>query len=217
MGDGSAWLLFLGGYAMYPARIGSVAPDSRHCVDALLRNAALDSARVVLELGSASGTVTREILRRKSADARLVCVEMHPPFAERLRSEIVRDDCRILMRDVFDAEPDLRRSGIRDHEVDCIISTLPCSNIPFDRLLGRRIVPSLSSRGVFVQYIHVLSFLRGVFPRTILERHFGEVREEFVLLNFPPAVVYTCRLPRHRRFEPVHGTYDFELEFGEVA
>lgn len=211
-----AWWLFLSGYIQQPGRIGSIAPDSRHCVEALLRHAGLDSARVIIEFGSASGTVTRAILARKRQDARLVCVEMHPPFANRLRQHIARTDCDIVMHDVFKAGTALKQCGIADRGVDCIVSTLPCSNIPFGRLLSERVVPYLRPTGVFVQYLHVLSYLRGVFPRRRLERHFGRVTTEFAPLNIPPVVVYTCRGPRYRSFEPVAGEYDQELAFGEL-
>ncbi len=183
--------LFWRGYFTDPLNVASVAPDSKWCVDALLRHSGVETADVILEFGSASGTVTRQILARKKPSAILVCVEMNRSFVDWLTRAITHEHCRISHQDVFDSDVGLRNLGIADHNVDCIISTLPCTNIPFDRLIRDRVLPYLKPDGVFVQYMHVLSYLRGMFPRPILEPHFQRVHSEFVGLNVPPAVVYT--------------------------
>ncbi len=200
--DWQANALFWRGYLTDPLTVASVAPDSRWCVDALLRHSNVDTADVILEFGSASGSVTRQIVARKKPSALLICVEMHAPFVYWLTRSIKHDRCRIVYQDIFDSDRGLRQLGIEDHNVDCIISTLPCTNIPFDRLIRERVRPYLKPDGVFVQYMHVLSYLRGMFPRRILETHFQHVISEVVSLNLPPAVVYSSTHPFGDSVEP---------------
>ncbi|MDD2772470.1 MAG: hypothetical protein PHP45_02125 [Elusimicrobiales bacterium] len=78
--------------------------------------------------------------------------------------------------------------------MDCIISTLPCSSIDFEAFLRLSVLPLLKKDGVFVQYMHTLSFLRGFRLRPVLEKHFAAVDSELVLSNIPPTMVYTSVL-----------------------
>lgn len=194
-----AYELFWKGYLTSPLTVASVAPDSKWCVDALLRHTGVETADVILEFGSASGAVTRKILARKKPSALLVCVEMNGSFVDLLTRGISDKNCHIAFQSIFDSDMGLRNRGIADHNVDCIVSTLPCSNIPFDQLIRERILPYLKPNGVFVQYMHALSFLRGMYPRRFLEPRFHRVSSEFVARNMPPAVVYTCTRARREK------------------
>jgi Phospholipid N-methyltransferase len=194
--------MFWNGYLTDPLTVASVAPDSKWCIEALLRHAHISTADFILEYGPASGTVTREIIRRKNPSAILVCVEKNKLFVEWLMRTIKEDNCHIEFQNIFDSESTLRQRGVGEKNVDCIISTLPCTNIPFDRLLEERVLPYLNPEGIFVQYMHVLSFLRGMFPRTFLESRFESVTSEVVWLNIPPAIVYTCTKPKHSQSNP---------------
>jgi hypothetical protein len=78
-------------------------------------------------------------------------------------------------------------------------SALPCTNIPFDRLLEERVLPYLNPEGIFVQYMHMLSFLRGMFPRTFLESRFESVMSEVVWFNIPPLSSTPARNRNTRR------------------
>lgn len=184
--------LFWKEYLIDPYRMGSISPDSRWCVEAILRHAPVATSRIILEYGSASGSVTREIIRRKEPTATFVCIEKNPSFLSSLAEIIEPDHCHFECCDVFNSSYALRRHEVEKGMVDCIISTLPCSMIPFDRLIAECVLPYLKPDGVFVQYMYAVSFVRGMFPRKFLEAKFEVVRSEVVFLNIPPAVVYTA-------------------------
>lgn len=188
--------MFWKGYLNDPMTVGSVAPDSRWCVDALLHRSGIAEANTILEYGSASGSVTREIIARKKPSAVLVCVEKDESFAEHLRQSPWMNNAIVVSEDVLSCDHVLRMNGVRNNSVECIISTLPCTNIPFDTLLRTRVLPYLKRDGIFVQYMHTISFFRGMFPRRYLEPYFHDVRSTVVTMNLPPVVVYTCKFPK---------------------
>jgi phospholipid N-methyltransferase len=166
-------------------------------VNSLLRRAPFATAKVIVEFGSASGSVTREIIRRKRPETVFISFEknprLHGPLAARTTGEnvfLLNEDafkCRKVLADVF---------GIVEKGVDCIVSTLPCSCFDFDSLVRRSVLPLLKDNGHFIQYTHTLTLLKGFSLKRLLRRHFTSLHSDLVLLNIPPALVYTChRLP----------------------
>ena len=178
--------------------IGSVVPDSRRCVNSLLRMAPFATAKVIVEFGSASGAVTREIIRRKRPGTIFISFEKNPRLHAHLKGTtgenvfLVNEDafqCRQVLADVF---------GILEKHVDCIVSTLPCSCLDFDGLLRHSVLPVLKDNGHFIQYMHTLSLLKGFNLKRFLGKHFTSLHSDLVLFNIPPALVYTClRTPRN--------------------
>ena len=87
----------------------------------------------------------------------------------------------------------LLRFGVHGGSVDCIISTLPWSSLKLEELLRNEVLSLLKVGGIFIQYMHTVSVLKGILLRPILKRHFRQIDLELVFLNIPPALVYTCR------------------------
>ena len=189
----SVRLEFLNQFVQRVREVGSVTPDSSACVNGLLKSIRFDSAKTIIEFGAASGAVTRQILRRKRSEATLVCFEKNPAFFDHLRKTIKGKNVLVVRADAFDAVHVLARFGIKPRSVDCIISTLPCSSIRFSELIGTAVLPLLAERGAFVQYMHVVSVLKRFSLKPILSRRFGKVDSEFVFMNVPPVLIYTCR------------------------
>lgn len=185
-------------YFRHFREIGSLVPDSRTCCRALLGSVPFESARVIYEYGAGSGRVTREILGRKRPETILVSFEKNPQLHRRLASVVRAENFILVKADILERVSSGRTAG-NPHpaKADCIVSTLPCSSLDFDRLIRHSVIPRLESGGgIFIQYAHTLSFLKGFRARTVLGRHFREVRSALVLRNLPPALVYTCRFPR---------------------
>ncbi len=185
---------FLSQYVRNAREIGAIVPDSVVCVNRLLKAVPVESARLIVEFGAASGTVTREILRRKSPLSRLICFEKNHLFYDNLRMALSGRDVSIVSDDVYDAARVLSSCfDIPERSVDCIISTLPCSSMRFTELLNKAVIPLLNEEGVFIQYMYTVSFLKGFRLRPILSRYFSRIDSNVVLRNFPPALIYTCR------------------------
>jgi phospholipid N-methyltransferase len=187
---------FVNEFRKNPREIGSIVPDSRKCIDALLKHVPFDSARIILEYGSATGSVTREIVKRMNPGTSLICVEKNKYFFDRLVGEFAAQNVRVINSDASRWAPHASFGGrVCGDSVDCIISTLPCSNMDFERFIRRFVLPLLKRDGVFVQYTHIVSLLKGFALNEILGRYFASIRSDLVLLNVPPAIIYTSRLP----------------------
>ncbi len=180
-------------YFQHFREIGSLVPDSRFCVRTLLKGVPFDTARVIYEYGAGSGRVTREILRRRRSDSILVAFEKNRNLYRKLEKNLREDNFFLLNSDLLTSPPPDLPEGVAG-PADCIISTLPCSSLDFDRLIRRAVIPHLvPGTGVFVQYTHTISVFKGFRARTVLSRYFRQVRSSLSLANIPPAVVYTCR------------------------
>lgn len=189
-------LKFLREYCRNVKEIGSVVPDSKACVESLLRGVPFGTAGVIVEFGAASGAVTRELIRRKRPETLLVSFEKNPALYRSLKQELAAVNFCLVNEDAFNCRELLEalfRIGERD--VDCIISTLPCSCLDFDGLMRRAVLPVLKGTGRFVQYMHSLSLLKGFHLETFLHKYFDNLQADFVWRNIPPAFVYTGSNP----------------------
>ncbi|MEK6700000.1 MAG: hypothetical protein AABZ10_13290 [Nitrospirota bacterium] len=174
--------------------IGTIGPDSAVCVNGLLKSVPFESAELIVEYGAASGSVTREILKRKNRNSTLICFEKNSAFCSLLGKTIQGRNVFVVNDDVFNAADILSsKFEIRTGSVDCIISTLPCSSMQFGELLQKSVLPLLKEDGTFIQYMHTVSALKGFRLKPVLQKYFREIDSGFVFLNIPPALIYTCR------------------------
>lgn len=194
---GSLYFNFAREYWRNIRGIGSLMPDSRVCVDALLAHVPFGSAKIIVECGAASGAVTREIIRRKRPETLLISFEKNAMLHSLLQSSSRGRNVAHVNADIFTCPSVLSAAfGVTGAEVDCIVSTLPCSCLDVDGLLRTAVLPVLADDGVFIQYMHTLSVLKGFRLGPILRKHYGSVHSQFVLRNLPPTLVYACRIPR---------------------
>ncbi len=191
----SAYFNFLSQYVRNAREIGAIVPDSPACVNRLLKSVPFGSAKLIVEFGAASGAVTRDILRRKKPSTNLICFEKNALFYDTLRKTFSGRNVSIVPDDVFNAAHVLSsRFHIPERSADCIISTLPCSSMQFAELLDKAVLPLLKDEGVFVQYMHTVSVLKGFRLRPILVQYFDKVDSDIVIRSIPPAFIYTCRM-----------------------
>lgn len=184
----SGWWTFIKGFLRAPRSVGSVAPSSRFLVNAMLDEAAVEAADVVVEFGPGTGVFTDEILRRLKPTARLLIFEVNPGFVAALRARITDPRAELIAESAAELALHLRRRGLP--AADCIVSGLPFTSLP--RALTNTILTTtyaaLRPGGVFVtyQYTPVL--------RKLLAGHFDTCRiTRVVLRNLPPALVFVCR------------------------
>jgi phospholipid N-methyltransferase len=104
-------LRFFREYCRNVKEIGSVVPDSAACINSLLLKVPFETAEVIVEFGSASGAVTREIIKRKRSETLFVSFEknpnLHAALKERVKGKnsfLVNEDafnCRQVLADMF--------------------------------------------------------------------------------------------------------------------
>ncbi len=181
----------------------SIVPSSRFLAMAMLEQVDFRNARILVELGSGTGVMTQEILRRMTHDSHLFALEINANFVRHLRRTCPDRRLTVLHADASDLLNQLRM-----HKADvahAVISSLGLTNMSQE---GReRIITDaqscLASSGVLTQY----QYLNPVQPlanlprlnvrpfqgRQFLRGYFPSVHVKRVLLNFPPAEVFTCR------------------------
>jgi phosphatidylethanolamine/phosphatidyl-N-methylethanolamine N-methyltransferase len=190
----SIYLTFLREYCQDFRGIGSILPDSTACLNALLEHVPFESADLIIEFGAGSGTVTREIILRKRRETVFVSFEKNQAFYIRLLKDLGRENVYCRHADVFGSMQDLTaRMSNPNGRVDCIISTLPCSCLDFDALVKNVVLPLLKQGGGFIQYMHVVSLLKGFRLKPLLQKYFNVIDLRFVLFNLPPVLIYSCR------------------------
>jgi phospholipid N-methyltransferase len=162
---------------------GTIVGSSPFLVSRMLRAIDFGRARTVVQLGVGTGCITRGLLRRMRADARLISLELNQVFVEENR-EIIDPRLTLLQR----CASTLPELALELGPVDYIVSSLPLAimnEMVVERLL-RDSDRLLAPDGMFLQYQYSLSQLGA------LKRRFRDVRVGFTLANIPPAFVYEC-------------------------
>lgn len=175
--------IFLARWLKAPHRIGALAPSSRYLAGAMARQVDIRQARLVVELGGGTGSITRALLAAGVAPEKLIVVERD----ERLHLLLVErfPGLRVLHGDAAQLVSLLRPLGITS--ASAIVSSLPLLSMP--KRLRHRIVEQsfalLGERGNLVQFTYGLA-------SPLPEREFavsGRVAAR-VWRNLPPAFVW---------------------------
>ena len=179
-------LLFARNFLKYPKLLGSLVPSSPFLVNQLMSKVDWQRARVVVEYGPGIGNITREILQRMRPDAVLVAIELNSEFVEYLRDEIRDPRLHVVYGSASEVGAILARLNL--DRADYIISGIPYSTIPdpVRRTIVRESRRLLEPTGALVVY----QFTRTVLP--YLEPIFGQVQQDFNLLNILPARIFYC-------------------------
>lgn len=176
-------LAFFRGFLRQPRQVGSLVPSSRYLERRVIEAAGISHARLVVELGSGTGGMTRAILAQLPADSRLLAIEVSPHFAE-LVGRI--EDPRLVTHtgSAEDLAGILSDRGLGSPDV--VVSGIPFSTMPRSTGLSiaRAIHASLTARGCFVAY----QLSRRV--AEIMTPIMGQPDVSIVLRNIPPMRVY---------------------------
>ena len=145
-------VLFFKSFLERPMEVGSIIPSSRFLERRVARNAGLDQARIVVELGPGTGGTTQALLRSLRPDATLLAIEINPRLAKRVRERI--SDPRLIVH--CGSAEDIP-GALAAHALgapDAVISGIPFSTMPRPVALAilRSIRDCLAPTGCFVAY-----------------------------------------------------------------
>lgn len=176
---------FFKSFLKNPLRTGSIIQSSPVLADKMLEKIDFQNTRCIVELGGGSGIITKKILRKMRKDCVLLCFEIEPALAEKMRN--IEDSRLIIINDCAEKiDIYLQKYGFQ--KTDCIISSLPLTSLPSrtSRSILKNIYAYLPSGGHYIQFQYSLAYRRQI------KYLFSSVAISFVLLNFPPAFVYVC-------------------------
>jgi phospholipid N-methyltransferase len=181
----------------------SVFPSSRFLTTAMLEQIDFRKQCTVVELGSGTGVITHEILRRMTPDSRLFALEINRNFVRHLQVHCQDRRLTLVQADASDLGNQLYRH--KAGPIHAVISSLGLTGMtPAQR---ERIVEAveacLAPAGVMTQFQYLTSQTpvpnlgNPQTPRfeekNFLKTYFPCVSAKRVLLNLPPAMVFTCR------------------------
>lgn len=192
---------------------GAIAPSSvflARAMTAVLRPPR--PAWTILEVGPGTGAITTAILEHLLPNDRLDIVEINRLFVERLRNRFEKDP----RFHPYCSQVHLHHTAVEKfyppYRFDCIISGLPLNNFHPERvreILGH-FEQLLQPNGflVYFEYVGVRQLKKPFsnrtekrrlyrierITRTFLQKH--KAQRLLVLLNLPPAFVYTLHLRR---------------------
>lgn len=167
-------------------QVGSLVPSSRFLASSMCEHIDSSAAINIVELGPGTGPVTRSILPRMNGSSRLLCIEQNQAFVDHLKRSVTDERVHIVQGDAQNMDEYLAAHGMT--HVDCIVSSLPLSNIP--KQIKADILEAckkhLKPDGHFLQYQYSLN------DKKMVKNYFSDMKTDFVLINFPPAFVYKC-------------------------
>jgi phosphatidylethanolamine/phosphatidyl-N-methylethanolamine N-methyltransferase len=181
----------------------SVMPSSRFLTAAMLDQVDFRKVRNLVELGSGTGVITHEILRRMTPDSRLYALEINRNFVRHLRT--CCQDNRLTVLDV-DASDLLNQLAAHNAgTMDVVISSLGLTGMTSEHRtrIVRQAEACLAPAGIMMQFQYLTSLtpvpdlpnrqMRRFEEGKFLRRYFPSVSAKPVFLNLPPALVFTCR------------------------
>jgi phosphatidylethanolamine/phosphatidyl-N-methylethanolamine N-methyltransferase len=174
-----------------PRLTGAVAPSGRALARAMATAIGSPSQGLVVELGPGTGPVTQSLIETGVAPQRLVLVEYDAGFCRLLTRRFA--PATVVEGDAYDLPRAL--APFAGQPIAAIVSSLPLLNQPpprREKLIGDAFA-LMGPSGVFVQFTYGLL---SPIPREVCANRYSAVRSRPILLNLPPAFVWTYRLDR---------------------
>jgi phosphatidylethanolamine/phosphatidyl-N-methylethanolamine N-methyltransferase len=171
---------------------GAVAPSSAGLARRMVRDAGIERARCILELGPGTGPCTALIRAAMPPGARYLGLDMNPAFVAGLRRRFPDLSFETAPAQEFDYDAFLGPGG----EFDAIVSGLPWTAFPeaLQVAILDHVLPRLRAGGVLVTFaysgFHLLP--NGRRFRALLGQRCSQLEASpTVWANFPPAFVYS--------------------------
>jgi phosphatidylethanolamine/phosphatidyl-N-methylethanolamine N-methyltransferase len=182
---------FLKSLLATPRLTGAVAPSGRALARAMAAAAGSPSHGLVIELGPGTGPVTRSLIEAGLPPARLVLVEYDATFCRLLERRF--GEASVTQGDAYDLPRTL--APFAGQPIAAVVSSLPLLNQPPPRRtkLVADAFALMGPAGVFVQFTYGL---QSPIPREFCANHYSAARSRPILLNLPPAFVWTYRLTK---------------------
>lgn len=182
-------LAFLKEAIMDFRKTGSFIPSSSFLAKKLVASIRPKPGMCVIELGAGTGPVTKYLLGILPKNSRLIAIEINPSLAKKLAESINDPRLEIISGDASKLQEYLKKRSIE--KIDYIVSSIPFGSLPKKTRLTiyNEIKNCLKPSGTYMQFQYFLTNLSEIKKCFIMSDISFEAR------NFPPAFIYTCRLP----------------------
>jgi phosphatidylethanolamine/phosphatidyl-N-methylethanolamine N-methyltransferase len=175
-------------------KTGAVSSCSQEVAKVLVKTADLTNSKAIVELGSGTGVITKELLVHIPKDALFFALEVNDHFVAETKK--CCPQANVYHDTAENVKIYLNKHG--KETCDCIVSTLPWTL--FDEPLQKRILDALVEvlppGGQFLTVAYTFSGLlpAGIRFRKLLKSSFSQVkRTKPIWKNVPPVYVYVCK------------------------
>ncbi len=183
-----AWILFTREILRTPRTMGTGCPSSRRLAKTMASFVPLTKSKLVIELGSGTGVVTKALLQHGVAPERLVSIEQSANLANYLHKQYPQ--VRVIEGDAMQL---CHLLGDDYQQVSAVVSGLPFRVLPQTVKQGiiKQIEKVLPQNGLFIQFTYDISGKTKLLPS-----QFKHISHKMVWSNLPPARVDVYRLER---------------------
>jgi phosphatidylethanolamine/phosphatidyl-N-methylethanolamine N-methyltransferase len=188
---------FLKSLVAAPRLAGAVAPSGRALARAMAAAAGPPPHGLIVELGPGTGPVTRSLIEAGVERERLALIEYDPGFCRLLTQRFA--PAKVIHGDAYDLPRAL--AELAGEPIGAVVSSLPLLNQPPDRRekLIRDAFALMGPSGLFVQFTYGPM---SPIPRAFCANRYVAAPSRPILLNLPPARVWTYRLEPHAAKDP---------------
>ena len=163
--------------------VGAILSTSKPVIKKIIKKINFDTANVIVEYGAGTGVITKELLLKMNANARLFVIEMNPEFIE-LLNKIKDNRLYVINGNAVDVNELLVDYNLPS--IDYVISGIPFSFFkPIKRMsIVRNTREIIKDGGKFIVYQY------SSLMKKYLGYCFNKVNKQFALANIPPVVLF---------------------------
>ncbi|MDK1376913.1 MULTISPECIES: phospholipid N-methyltransferase PmtA [unclassified Sinorhizobium] len=177
---------FFKGWMNNTRAVGAILPTSSITARRMASVVNPYSGLPVLELGPGTGVITKAILERGIAPAKLVSVEYSTDFFNQLKARFA--GVQFINGDAFDLEHTL--GSLKDRQFDSVVSAVPLLNFPMHRRV--ELIEDLLSRIPVGRPVVQISY-GALSPVVAMPDRYSIQHLDFVVRNIPPAQLWVYR------------------------
>lgn len=186
-------LKFLTQFRNAPRSVGAIVPSSRELAEAMIAPIDFKAARVIVEFGPGTGSMTAAILKKLGPDTKYIGVEINETFCQTLTLRF--PELHFFNRGAQDIKEILASLGLES--VDAIVCGLPWASLPIE--LQNRIMAAITEvlkpGGIFVTFAYLQGLIlpaAGMLRRRLKSQFAAVKTTKIVWRNVPPAFAYVC-------------------------
>lgn len=190
-------IIFFRECLLHPIHTSSFFPSSQRIAQMMSHAGSPESAKVTVEIGPGTGSLTREILKEVPEDSTFFTIEINPQFAKQMQKSF--PEVETICADAAELPKILKKKKLE--KCDRIVSGIPWASFEDktqDALLNS-VINSLQEDGEFI----TITFVSGKnlpqgrrFQKKLKHRFNTVITTPIVWSNIPPAIAYYCNGPK---------------------
>ncbi len=178
---------FLRQYITHPRSVGAIAPSGKNLALKTMEPIDFKTAKVIVEYGPGTGSFTKELVRLKSDDTKLILIEQNKEFVKILEREFKDVKNLFIINDSAENTSKILKNHGHKY-ADYVVSGLPFTTLPKEVSINIfNETNKILDKGFFI------TFQYSKVKKKFFESFFAFHDILFVLKNLPPAYVFVLK------------------------